>query len=147
MSLSSRFCFLIVASFLFLSVPGVASSEDEGATTGRDRLPSSTGECVFVRSLQDWRAIDRYSLVIYAPSRNHPYKVELTRSCPDLRFAETIAFTAPDGRLCDYRREAVIVGHHRCPIGRIEAISVEEAKALTSRKKDKKPDEDVSQTE
>ena len=113
------------------SLSGCASTEDGE----RARLPASTGECVFIRTLDSWRAIDRESLVIYAPSRNHPYTVDLLIPCQGLRFAETIAFTSRDSRLCDFRREAIIVDGQRCPIGRIEPISVEEAKALTTRKK------------
>ena len=113
------------------TLTGCASTEDGE----RARLPASTGECVFIRTLDSWRAIDRESLVIYAPSRNHPYKVDLLIPCQGLRFAETIAFTSRDNRLCDFRREAIIVDGQRCPIGRIEPITVEEAKALTSRKK------------
>lgn len=119
---------------LILAAAGLSGCASAG-DGDQARLPSSAGECVFVRTLSNWRAIDRESLVIYAPSRNHPYKVDLLFPCHGLRFAETIAFTSRDQQLCDFRSEAIIVDGQRCPIGRIEPITVEEAKALTSRKK------------
>lgn len=84
------------------------------------RLPETTLECIFIRSIEDWKAIDAYRLVIYAPGRRNAYLVELNSYCPDLRFADSIALDSGlDGQLCGFGGDAILVGNDRCTVGAI----------------------------
>ena len=114
----------------------------------RDRLPQGTLDCVFFRSIYDWRAIDRYNLIIWAPSRSSPYRVQLDRPCDGLRFTDTIAFSSNlDGRLCAYGGDAVVVDHDRCPIGSITKLSKDELDFLLSYKPGKSDDGDKDKSD
>ena len=107
------------------------------------RLPSGGLDCIFFRSIYDWRAIDRYNLVIWAPNRRSPYHVELDRPCDGLRFTDTIAFSSNlDGRLCAFGGDAVVVDHDRCPIGAITKLNQEQLDYLLSQAPDKKTKKD-----
>jgi hypothetical protein len=111
----------------------------------RDKLPALSGECIWFNTLYDWKAVDWYNLIIWAPSRKYPYHLELETACDALRFVDTIAFTSHDNRLCGYGRDSVIVGHDRCRIGAITKLDdkglkmwLERAKTAKQARKDKK---------
>ncbi len=114
----------------------VPQRTSEGVTgeSGRRALPKPTLDCIFVRSLYDWKALDDYNLVVWAPSRHRPYHVELNLRCNGLRFADAIAFSdRGDGRICS--GDAIIVGRtlpQRCTIGAIHPVAGEELGLLMS---------------
>jgi hypothetical protein len=100
-----------------------------------DRLPETTNQCVFFRTLYDWRPLNNTSLIVWAPSRNHPYHIQLDRPCFGLKFAHSIGFTSRDSRLCGFGGDAVLVESgggrpDRCPIGAITKLTEESLKAL-----------------
>ena len=95
-----------------------------------DRLPQQTRQCIFFRTLHDWKPLNRYNLIVWAPSRKHPYHIQLDRPCQNLRFAHTIGFTSNDGRLCSYGGDSILVTSggglpDRCPIGSITKLDDE----------------------
>jgi Family of unknown function (DUF6491) len=69
--------------------------------------------CIFSRSVQDFRALDRNKLVVWAPGRRNAYLVELTMPLSDLKFAHEIALVDRnrDGRLCSYGMDRIVVGN------------------------------------
>ncbi len=103
----------------------------------REKLPKATQKCVFMRTLYNWKPVDRYSLIAWINNSKHAVLIELDQPCFSLPFAETIAFTSnADGRLCSWGGDAVIVDGDRCTIGAIndwdlktKKIKVKEAKA------------------
>ena len=145
---------------LALGIPAAALSADDrdqsptaetnqenpllkGLEGHRDGLPKGDNECVFFRSIYDWRAIDRYNLILWAPSRRSPYRVQLNRSCDGLRYTDTIAFSSNlDGRLCAFGGDAVVVDHDRCPIGAITKLTQEELDFLLAYKPGQDPSGD-----
>lgn len=106
-----------------------------------EKMPSGKSECVFMRTIDGFTPLNAYNLIIYAPSRNHPYHVELNFPCHNLRWAEAIALSSrSDGNLCDYGGDAILVrgdgGHiERCTVGRITRLTDEGLARL----KDQKP--------
>jgi hypothetical protein len=107
------------------------------------RFPQGGLDCIFFRSIYDWRAIDHYNLIIWAPNRRSPYHVELDRPCDGLRFTDTIAFSSNlDGRLCAFGGDAVVVDHDRCPIGAITKLNREQLDYLLSQIPGKKKKDD-----
>ena len=106
-----------------------ATANDEGYILEQypDRLPQTTNQCIFFRTLYDWKPLNRHNLIVWAPSRKHPYHLQLDRPCQNLRFAHTIGFTSNNGRLCGFGGDSVLVGHggglpDRCPIGSITKL-------------------------
>lgn len=100
-----------------------------------DKLPQTTNECIFFRTLYDWKALNNSNLIVWAPSKNHPYHIQLDRPCQGLRFAYSIGFTSRDSRLCGFGGDAVLVESgggraDRCPIGGITKLTEESLKSL-----------------
>ncbi|MGH8177369.1 MAG: DUF6491 family protein [Steroidobacter sp.] len=73
---------------------------------------ASSNECVFARSITDFKPLDRNHLVIWSPGRRNAYLVELAMPLPELRFAHRLAVVDRnrDGRLCGYGMDRIIVG-------------------------------------
>lgn len=131
------FALLLLAGMAILAgCTTVPPRTSEGVTgeSGRRTLPKPTLDCIFVRSLYDWKALDDYNLVVWAPSRHRPYHVELNLRCNGLRFADAIAFSdRGDGRICS--GDAIIVGRtipQRCTIGAIHPLEGKELGLLMS---------------
>lgn len=80
-----------------------------GAHATSESRSSSSNECVFVRSIQGFKPLDRNHLVIWSPGRQDAYLVRLAGSSPDLRFAHRLAFVDRnrDGRLCGYGMDRI----------------------------------------
>ncbi|MGB1875413.1 MAG: DUF6491 family protein [Rhodospirillaceae bacterium] len=110
-----------------VDVPKTANDEGYILEQFPDRLPQTTNQCIFFRTLYDWKPLNRHNLIVWAPSRKHPYHLQLDRPCQNLRFAHTIGFTSNNGRLCGFGGDSVLVGHggglpDRCPIGSITKL-------------------------
>lgn len=108
------------------------TANDEGYILEQypDRLPQTTNQCIFFRTLHDWKPLNRYNLIVWAPSRKHPYHLQLDRPCHNLRFAHTIGFTSNNGRLCGFGGDSILVTSggglpDRCPIGSITKLDEE----------------------
>ncbi|MBL8630108.1 MAG: hypothetical protein JNM81_10795 [Rhodospirillaceae bacterium] len=115
---------------------GKASSElgDASAQTP-DKATDNGNQCIFFRTLYDWKALNNSNLIVWAPSRKHPYHLQLNRPCFGLRFAHSIGFTSRDSRLCGFGGDSVLVESgggmpDRCPIGSITKLTEESLKAL-----------------
>jgi hypothetical protein len=67
--------------------------------------------CIFSRSIQDFRPLDRNKLVVWGPSRRDAYLVELSMPLPQLKFAHELAVVDRnhDGRLCGYGMDRIVV--------------------------------------
>ena len=105
------------------------TANDEGYVLEQypDSLPQTTNQCIFFRTLHDWKPLNRHNLIVWAPSRNHPYHLQLDRPCQNLRFAHTIGFTSTNGRLCGFGGDSILVTSgggkpDRCPIGSITKL-------------------------
>lgn len=86
------------------------------------RLPEPTGTCIYVRTIQDFRVEDAFSLLVRTRGTGWQYKVELNSRCTPLPFVQAVGWTSQHGRVCDSRHDAVVVRGDRCSIGRITAI-------------------------
>jgi len=109
------------------SKPKTANDENYVLEQYPERLPETTNQCIFFRTLYDWKPLNRHNLIVWAPSRKHPYHIQLDRACHNLRFAHAIGFTSKDGRLCGFGGDAIIVNSggglpDRCPIGSITKL-------------------------
>jgi hypothetical protein len=82
----------------------------------------------FFGRLDNWRAIDRNTLIVWAtPSR--PYLVELSRGSPDLRFAQVIGLTSTIGTV-HAKLDSVVVRGWDYPIKAIYKMSRDQARDL-----------------
>lgn len=117
--------------------PAPKDANDPGYVLERnpDSLPDTTNQCIFFRTLYDWKPLNNTNLIVWAPSRKHPYHLQLDRPCFGLRFAHSIGFTSRDSRLCGFGGDSVLVESgggmpDRCPIGSITKLTEDSLKAL-----------------
>jgi len=116
------------------------------------RFPETTNQCVFFRTLYDWKPLNNTNLVVWAPNRNHPYHIQLDQPCFGLKFAHSIGFTSRDSRLCGYGGDAVLVESgggrpDRCTIGSITKLTDESLKALLAQVPGRKTSDKKSDAE
>ena len=69
------FAAAVAAAGIGLAAPSVQASTNSASRAGKN-------ECVFTRSIYDFKALDRNNLVIWAPSRSKAYLVELSMPLP-----------------------------------------------------------------
>ena len=113
----------VAAMLIAFAVPSYAARSESSVRSESIRIGT------FGR-LQNWRAISRDELIVWAsPSR--PYLIKLAQRNPNLRFAQTIGVTSRIGRIT--RFENVIVDGWSTPIDHIVALDRETAKSLRPR--------------
>jgi Family of unknown function (DUF6491) len=79
------------------------------ASTSESRADKDA--CLFVRSIHDFRPLDRTNLIIWAPGRRDAYLVELGFPLPELKFAHRLAVVDRnhDGMLCGFGMDRIVV--------------------------------------
>jgi len=84
------------------SAPAFASTDTSSRAGGN--------ECVFARTINDFKVLDRNKMIIWAPTRSKAYLVDLSMPMPELKFANTIAVVDRnhDGMLCGYGMDRIV---------------------------------------
>lgn len=102
---------LMFAAALAVAGIGLGAAAGAHATTTSATPRASKNDCVFTRSIYDFKALDRNNLVIWAPSRSKAYLVELSMPLPEIKFANRLAFVDRnhDGMLCGYGMDRIVV--------------------------------------
>jgi uncharacterized protein DUF6491 len=97
---------LLFAAFAIGMTMGVGAHATAANTTSRN-----DNECVFARTIYDFKPLDRNKVVIWAPTRSKAYLLELSMPMPELKFANRVAFVDRnhDGMLCGYGMDRLIV--------------------------------------
>ena len=141
---------IIIAASGFAAAPALAqdtpeNAEDAAPKSPNDpgyvledrpgRLPKRSNECIFFRTLYDWRPLNNSHLIVWAPSRRQPYHIQLDRPCWGLRYTLSLGFYSRDSNLCAYGGDAILVNDgggrpERCAIGAITKLSEEALKSL-----------------
>ena len=109
---------------------GCAGTGGESATVG------ASGPRI--GDVSDFRVLDDRNLVLYAPTRRHPWHLELAQRCLGLRFADTIRLTGRTGRLAGYAGDAIVIDGpgsrpDRCLVSRATALDEAGLEALIER--------------
>jgi hypothetical protein len=103
---------------LLCMLGGCAAGQKNGPKDVRpENYSALTLDCIFVRTIDDWKYLDPYHVIIYAPSRSTAYLLELSNYCQPLQRAERIGISShQSGRLCARDQDALLVGDQRCSI-------------------------------
>ena len=81
------------------------------------QLPEGSGnDCFSARSVSHFEVLDRENVVVFAPTKRHPYWLKVAGFCRELRFSEAVGFQSRDDRICSYGGDALIAGEDRCSI-------------------------------
>jgi hypothetical protein len=124
---------LIATAALTIGFTASAAATEPAGIRLREHAPAAYGSPVdsvsaFAR-LDDWRALDNTTLIVWATPRR-PYLIELNRPSPDLVFAQTIGLSLSTFRV-RAGLDSVIVRGIDYPIAAIYALSADDARALT----------------
>jgi Family of unknown function (DUF6491) len=97
-------------STLVLAAVVAAAGISIGASADAATTKRGNNECVFTRSINDFRPLDRNKMVIWGPGRK-AYLVELSMPVPELKYAYRLAFVDRDhnGMLCGYGMDRIVV--------------------------------------
>lgn len=138
----------LFAAALF-TVSGAALAAPAASDAAAKETHASRNECVFVRSIYDFKPLDRTNLIIWAPTRRNAYLVQLGFPLPELKFAQRLAIVDRDhnGMLCgfgmdrivvadsSFRQPSTILGMTRLDNERIAQLEAQYDVHLTSKKK------------
>ena len=95
---------LVLAAVVAAAGISIGTSADAASTR------RGNNECVFTRSINDFKPLDRNKMVIWGPGRK-AYLVELSMPVPELKYAYRLAFVDRDhnGMLCGYGMDRIVV--------------------------------------
>jgi hypothetical protein len=101
----------VLATGLIAWAVALATGVSAPASASTNTSRAGGNECVFARTISDFKVLDRNKMVIWAPTRSKAYLVELSMPMPELKFANTIAFVDRnhDGMLCGYGLDRIVV--------------------------------------
>lgn len=101
----------LLLAALAMSIGAGASAHAAAAAAAKDQSRTGNNDCVFARTINDFKVLDRSKMVIWAPSRSKAYLVELSMPLPELKFANSIAVVDRnhDGMLCGYGMDRIVV--------------------------------------
>lgn len=153
---------ILAAAFLWIWTVAQAA-EDKPADKAPDKAAeiaaaaskpteAKGGDCVFSRTINNWEAIDDETLIVWAPTRHHPYLVKLWTPAFGLRseFSVGVQDANNDGQLCDYGRDAIVVrspgGPERYKVRIVQRLDEAQANALIDARKHKKGETGESAT-
>jgi hypothetical protein len=94
-----------------------------GCFVGKNTVTHATLslDCIAIRTIDRWRVLDPYHVIVYAPDRSAAYLVELERYCQRLAQGPNHINLASheEGRLCAHGEDALLVDDQRCAISSI----------------------------
>lgn len=117
---------------------------DEEETARVRDLDLNGSDCIWIRTIRDYRALDNRSLLIYGAGKS-AYFVRLAHSSMELRSSFQVGFSSRDGQLCPYGGDSLVFGggfsDEDVSIRAISRISEDQADDLLVRFGRKEPDE------
>lgn len=116
---------ILAAAVVLAAVTGCAAQKAAHSDAGEEdappaRLASPTGKCIFLDTINDWKAVDPYHLLVRTRATGWQWRVTLDRRCSEMLYANALTWDTIDTRVCDSRADAIVVPRNRCPIGSIE---------------------------
>jgi len=105
-------CFVVTCIASGCSATGTDAAQEPRRARVAIPPPSDTGVpgCFPVSLAMDFRVLDRSNLIVYAPDERNAYHVQVGPPSQELRYAESLTFRAPTGRICGLAGERVIIG-------------------------------------
>jgi hypothetical protein len=103
---------LITAAALLTSSAVLLVGSDAGAQTAKAARKAAAAavhnDCMFARSLRDWRPLDDEHLLLFGPGHT-AYLVQLVRPAMGLSFNISIGVYDRDGNICPYGGDSIVI--------------------------------------
>lgn len=134
-----------VPLLLVALVLGCAATDSQAPEQSRQKpasVPalSGTSACFYPREVQNFRVIDRSTVVVFAPNENNAFVLRVSPPSVELRGAEALAFQPERGRICGYAGERLLVSPgrsaERLAIIDVRQLAPDAVEALQSATKD-----------
>jgi hypothetical protein len=90
---------------LLVSLPAAAQA---GKTKTKAAAAATYNDCMFARTLRDWRPLDDEHLLLFGPGHT-AYLVELVRPAIGLSFNISIGVYDRDGNICPYGGDSIVI--------------------------------------
>ena len=90
---------------LLVSLPAAAQA---GKTKTKAAAAETYNDCMFARTLRDWRPLDNEHLLLFGPGHT-AYLVELVRPAIGLSFNISIGVYDRDGNICPYGGDSIVI--------------------------------------
>jgi len=106
---------------VFLSITGSVVAAENQQSEEESDLDYNGSDCIWVRSIRDYKPLDDRTLLIYSGSR--PYFVRLSSSSREMRSTSSMVVDSRDDRLCPYGGDGLIFGRFDPYPVRVRSIS------------------------
>lgn len=112
-----------------------------------------TSACFFARQALDFEALDDRNLVVFAPSKDNAYHVQISPPAMDLRFANGVAFASRNTQICGYagddlllvngasQRRYSVIGVYRLDAAALDALRARFGRVPASAPAEPEPEE------
>ena len=123
------------AVMLLLGCSIVAQAEQSAVESKLDTIDAikqshAAGGCFYIHSVDSYRVVDSRHVLVYAPSRNKPWLLEFSNTCPLLRNGDAIMLEGSNGQVCGNAGDALKTRNQNCGIVKTFSVSGEDADAI-----------------
>lgn len=123
---------LTLAINLVLTVGACTGADQARQPSGVDAPPIGQSACFYGRQVQGFRVLDRSSLIVFAPTQRHAYRVEISPPTAELRFVDTIGFESSSSQVCGRAGDRLLLGTssiHRYPVIDVQRLTAAQLEA------------------
>ncbi len=123
------FCGLLALTSMFLA--GCATDAAQQKQNDRILAQQETMDgsaCFKVKDVDSWRVLNEHFLIVYAPTINRPWLVQLAQRCGNLRSGSIVAFsgTLHERQVCAKETE-LLLGNVGCSISAIYPMTKQQS--------------------
>ena len=91
-------------------------------TTNSFVIGDTNKSCFRTQDINNWKALDTKRLIVWSPSRKHPYLVTLMNRCPGLTFEDRLIFKSTLSRICSNSQDTIYTEDMVCHIRDIQEL-------------------------
>ena len=99
---------LVQAGLIIAYITGCATNGDQGSAADERQGYAAGSACFYASQASDWTVLDRSTLIVYAPSRSHAFRVDVGAGASDLRWADSLAFVSSSSRICGRAGDRIV---------------------------------------
>ena len=90
-------------------IAGCAADGFQKPADGGFAKHSAGSDCFYARDVGGWTVLDRSSLIVYAPSKSHAFRVQMAPGASDLKWADSLAFISRSNRICGHVGDRIVM--------------------------------------
>jgi len=99
---------LVQAGLIIVYITGCATNGDQKSAYDEPQEYSAGSACFYASQASDWTVLDRSTLIVYAPSKSHAFRVDVGPGASDLRWADSLAFVSRSNRICGRAGDRIV---------------------------------------